>query len=226
MRTIAVVTADPVVLMPLSAVAERLGAQVAAFRGVSEIAEAIGSEAPLAIVANLELAEAVMAAADWRARWPDTFLAAFISRPDRALWDAALASGFDLVATRGAIPRQLEQRLAAWPGRAAGRRIRLFAVDDVAGRLGVVHRLEDEQAGPIAVYHIGGVLYAAGDVCPHAGARLSQGTLDRSTITCPLHGSQFDVRTGERLRGPADDPIPVCTVEVTDGTAYLVLGAG
>ena len=223
MRTIAVVTADPVVLMPLAAVAERLGAQVVAFRAVSEIA---GNEAPLAIVANLELAEALPAAADWRARWPDTFLAAFISRPDRALWDEAQASGFDLVATRGAIPRQLEQRLAAWHGRVAGRRVRLFAVDDVAGRLGVVHRLEDEQAGPIAIYHIGGVLYAAGDVCPHAGARLSQGPLDRSTITCPLHGSQFDVRTGERLRGPADDPIPVCTVEVSEGTAYLVLGAG
>ena len=223
MRTIAVVTEDPVVLMPLAAVAERLGAQVLAFRAVAEL---VGGDAPLAIVANLELPEALSAPAEWRAWWPDAFLAAFISRPDRALWEAALASGFDLVATRGAIPRQLEQRLAAWHGRAAGRRIRLFDVDDVAGRLGVVHRLDDEEAGPIAIYHVGGSLYAAGDVCPHAGARLSEGTLDRTVITCPLHGSQFDVRNGERLRGPADDPIPVCTVEVSDGTAYLVLGAG
>ena len=221
MRTIAVVTADPAVLMPLAAVADRLGAQVEAFRGVAEI---VATEPPLAIVANLELTEVLTAVADWRSRWPDTFFAAFISRPDRALWEAALASGFDLVATRGAIPRQLQQRLAVWHGRVAGRRVRLFAVDDVAGRLGVVHRLEDEEAGPIAVYHIGGSLYAVGDVCPHAGARLSQGSLDRATVTCPLHGSQFDVRTGERLRGPADDPIRVCPVEVSDGTAYLVLG--
>jgi len=223
MRTIAVVTADPVVLMPLAAVAERLGAQMVAFR---EVAELTATEAPLAIVANLELPEVLRAPAEWQARWPDAFLAAFISRPDRALWDEALASGFDLVATRGSIPRQLEQRLAAWHGRVAGRRIRLFAVDDAAGRLGVVHRLEDEQAGPIAIYHIGGVLYAAGDVCPHAGARLSQGALDRATITCPLHGSQFDVCSGERLRGPADDPIPTYVVEVSEGTAYLVLGEG
>lgn len=223
MRTIAVITDDPVVLTPLATVATRLGAQVVAFRGVAEI---VGTEAPLAIVADLELAEALRAPEDWHSRWPDAFLAAFISRPDRALWEEALASGFDLVATRGAIARQLEQRLAAWHGRAAGRRVRLFAVDDVAGRLGVVHRLEDEEAGPIAVYHIGGTLYAVGDVCPHAGARLSQGALDRCTITCPLHGSQFDVRTGERLRGPADDPIPVLTVQITDGTAYLVFGEG
>lgn len=221
MRTIIVVTADPVVLMPLAAVAERLGAQVVAFRAVTDI---VAPEAPLAIVANLELTEVLEAAADWRSRWPDTFLAAFISRPDRALWEEALASGFDLVATRGAIPRQLEPRLAAWQGRIAGRRVRLFAVDDVAGRLGVVHRLEDDEVGPIAIYHVGGVLYAAGDVCPHAGARLSQGSLDRATITCPLHGSQFDVRTGDRLRGPADDPIPVCTVQVSEGTAYLIVG--
>ena len=223
MRTIAVITDDPVVLTPLATVATRLGAQVVAFRGVAEI---VGTEAPLAIVADLELAEALRAPEDWHSRWPDAFLAAFISRPDRALWEEALASGFDLVATRGAIARQLEQRLAAWHGRAAGRRVRLFAVGDVAGRLGVVHRLEDEEAGPIAVYHIGGTLYAVGDVCPHAGARLSQGALDRCTITCPLHGSQFDVRTGERLRGPADDPIPVLTVQITDGTAYLVFGEG
>lgn len=221
MRTIAVVTADPVVLMPLAAVAERLGAQVEAFRGVAEI---VATAPPLAIVANLELTEVLTAVADWRSRWPDTFFAAFISQPDRALWEEALASGFDLVATRGAIARQLEQRLAMWHGRAAGRRVRLFAVDDVVGRLGVVHRLEDEEAGPIAVYHVGGVLYAAGDVCPHAGARLSQGSLDRTTLSCPLHGSQFDVRTGERLRGPADDPIRVFAVEVADGVAYLLLG--
>jgi len=223
MRTIAVVTADPVVLMPLSAVAERLGAQIVAFR---EVAEMTADEAPLAIVANLELPEALRAPADWQGGGGGAVLPALFSPPDRALWDEALASGFDLVATRGSIPRQLEQRLAAWRGRVAGRRIRLFAVDDAAGRLGVVHRLEDEQAGPIAIYHIGGVLYAAGDVCPHAGARLSQGALDRSTITCPLHGSQFDVCSGERLRGPADDPIRTYVVEVSEGTAYLVLGEG
>ena len=32
---------------------------------------------------------------------------------------------------------------------------------------------------------------------------LNEGTFDASTVTCPLHGSQFDVRTGAVLRGPA-----------------------
>ena len=224
MRSIAVVSGDPVVLTPLAAVAEHVDARVTAFREAEELAGL--PEAPLAIVADLGLAGIPAAASAWRAQCPDAFLAAFISRPDRALWEDALAAGFDLVATRGAIARQLEQRLAAWRGRPRGRRVRLFDVDDIAGRIGVVHRLDDEQVGPIAIYHLGGKIFAAADRCPHAGARLSEGSLERTTITCPLHGSQFDVRTGERLRGPADDPIPTYAVEVADGTAHLLLGDG
>ena len=46
---------------------------------------------------------------------------------------------------------------------------------------------------------------------------------DRTTITCPLHRSQFDVRTGERLRGPADERIPTFRIVVDGGIAYLEL---
>ena len=221
MRSIAVITGDPVVLTPLAAVADHVAARLTAFRDPADLAAL--AEAPLAIVADLGLTGITAAASAWRAQWPDAFLAAFISRPDRALWEEALAAGFDLVATRGTIPRQLEQRLVAWQGRPRGRRVRLFDVDDIAGRIGVVHRLDDEQVGPIAIYHLGGKIFAAADRCPHAGARLSEGSLERTTITCPLHGSQFDVCTGERLRGPADDPILTYAMEVVDGTAQLLL---
>ena len=42
--------------------------------------------------------------------------------------------------------------------------------------------------------------YATGNVCPHMKGRLSDGTLDGNIVTCPRHGSQFDVRTGENIR--------------------------
>jgi 3-phenylpropionate/trans-cinnamate dioxygenase ferredoxin subunit len=42
--------------------------------------------------------------------------------------------------------------------------------------------------------------YATGNVCPHMKGRLSRGTLDGNIVTCPRHGSQFDVRTGENVR--------------------------
>ena len=66
-------------------------------------------------------------------------------------------------------------------------------------------------------------MYAAQDVCPHAGARLSEGALEGTIITCALHGSQFDVRTGERLRGPADVEIKTYRVEIQGTQVFLVL---
>ena len=42
--------------------------------------------------------------------------------------------------------------------------------------------------------------YAVGNICSHMKGRLSQGTLLVNIVTCPRHGSQFDVRTGENVR--------------------------
>ena len=42
--------------------------------------------------------------------------------------------------------------------------------------------------------------HAVGNICPHLKGRLSEGTLDGTIVTCPRHGSQFDVRTGENIR--------------------------
>jgi nitrite reductase/ring-hydroxylating ferredoxin subunit len=94
---------------------------------------------------------------------------------------------------------------------------------DLAGRLGVVARLADLPVGPVAVYHFSGRVSAAGDVCPHAGARLSEGALEGTVVTCPLHGSQFDVCTGERLRGPADVEIKTYRVDIEGGQVFLIL---
>jgi len=38
--------------------------------------------------------------------------------------------------------------------------------------------------------------YAADNRCPHMGGKLSQGKLEGTVVTCPLHGSQFDLRDG------------------------------
>lgn len=39
-------------------------------------------------------------------------------------------------------------------------------------------------------------IYAASDVCPHMKARLSRGTLKGTIVTCPRHGSKFDLKDG------------------------------
>ena len=52
----------------------------------------------------------------------------------------------------------------------------------------------------ILVARIGNSYYAAKNRCPHMGGKLSRGELQGTIITCPLHGSQFDLSNGQVLR--------------------------
>lgn len=53
--------------------------------------------------------------------------------------------------------------------------------------------------GEIAVFNAGGAFHAMDNTCPHRGAPLSEGRLDGCVVTCPWHGWQFDVTTGQLL---------------------------
>jgi 3-phenylpropionate/trans-cinnamate dioxygenase ferredoxin subunit len=71
---------------------------------------------------------------------------------------------------------------------------------------------------PVALFNVGGDFHALDDTCTHAEASLSEGELDvdECTIECPLHGSTFDVRSGEPLSLPAVIPVRVHDVVVED----------
>ena len=43
---------------------------------------------------------------------------------------------------------------------------------------------------------VDGEYYAVDNRCPHMGARLARGKLEGTVVTCPWHGSQFDLRDG------------------------------
>ena len=66
----------------------------------------------------------------------------------------------------------------------------------------------------LLVANIGSSYCAIGAVCTHEGGPLADGDLDASTVTCPWHGSEFNVETGEVEMGPAADPEPVYEVRV------------
>jgi nitrite reductase/ring-hydroxylating ferredoxin subunit len=68
--------------------------------------------------------------------------------------------------------------------------------------------------GNVAVFNIGGSFYATQDECTHQQGPLSEGELDGSTVTCPYHGSQFNVCTGAVLRGPAVEPLAAYRVVI------------
>lgn len=54
----------------------------------------------------------------------------------------------------------------------------------------------------ILVANVNGQYYAINGVCTHLGGDLSKGKLEGKIVTCPRHGSQFDVTTGESVTGP------------------------
>jgi nitrite reductase (NADH) small subunit len=49
----------------------------------------------------------------------------------------------------------------------------------------------------VALYHVGDEFFALDGVCPHAGGPLGEGTLAGTVVTCPWHGWQFDVTSGQ-----------------------------
>lgn len=52
----------------------------------------------------------------------------------------------------------------------------------------------------ILLAHIGDKYYATDNRCPHMGGNLSHGKLEGTVVTCPKHGSQFDLSDGHVVR--------------------------
>jgi nitrite reductase/ring-hydroxylating ferredoxin subunit/uncharacterized membrane protein len=75
------------------------------------------------------------------------------------------------------------------------------------------------QAGDMAVLmvRLEGRLWAIPATCTHAGGPLDEGELKGPVVSCPWHGSEFDVRTGDVRRGPATFPEPELIVEEKAG---------
>ncbi len=58
------------------------------------------------------------------------------------------------------------------------------------------------QGNNILVVNYNGSYYAIGGKCTHMGGDLSKGKLDGKIVTCPRHGSKFDITTGQSISGP------------------------
>jgi nitrite reductase (NADH) small subunit len=49
----------------------------------------------------------------------------------------------------------------------------------------------------VALFNVGGTMHALDGICPHQGGPLGKGVLQGCIVTCPWHGWQFDVSTGQ-----------------------------
>ncbi len=59
----------------------------------------------------------------------------------------------------------------------------------------------------IAVFNVDGRLYAIDGECTHRGGPLAEGDVEGHVVTCPWHGGQFDLETGNVLRPPPMRPV-------------------
>ena len=81
-----------------------------------------------------------------------------------------------------------------------------------------------EVAGePVAVARTSGEVFALRDVCSHAEVPLSEGEIYDHTVECWLHGSCFDLRTGQPTGLPATEPVPVYPVKIESDDVYVAL---
>ena len=55
----------------------------------------------------------------------------------------------------------------------------------------------------LALFNVEGSIYCLDNTCLHRGGPLGEGTLEGDVVTCPWHGWQYNVRTGENLFDPA-----------------------
>src|SRR3972149_5663846 len=59
----------------------------------------------------------------------------------------------------------------------------------------------------IAAFRRGGGGPAMDTASPHRGCPLAEGEVEEFLVTCPCHGSQFDIRTGAVVMPPALAPV-------------------
>ena len=95
----------------------------------------------------------------------------------------------------------------------------------MAARLGDVPpggmKRVDIGARRILLANVGGRLYAVDDTCTHEDASLSSGALRGEWVKCPLHGSRFNVRTGEVVEEPANEKLATYPVRIEGDEVWI-----
>lgn len=96
--------------------------------------------------------------------------------------------------------------------------VRACSVSDVPED-GAVHVEIDDT--PVAIVRSGAGIFAIFDVCSHEEVPLSEGEVEDTTIECWLHGSRFDLLTGDPTGLPATQPVPIYPVKIDGDDVYV-----
>ncbi len=66
----------------------------------------------------------------------------------------------------------------------------------------------------VALFHRPDGWYAIEHTCPHQGGPLAEGDVEDHVVTCPWHGSQFDIHSGALISPPAKRPVRAFPVKI------------
>ncbi|WP_296138432.1 non-heme iron oxygenase ferredoxin subunit [uncultured Tessaracoccus sp.] len=93
--------------------------------------------------------------------------------------------------------------------------VRVASADELDDDLPLAVEVETpEEDLDVAIVRHGGRLFAIEDECSHGNVPLSEGDVEDGTIECYLHGSVFDLATGEAKSLPATQPVRVFPVRI------------
>jgi len=81
----------------------------------------------------------------------------------------------------------------------------------------------DVRGRRILLANVDGRICAVDDTCTHEEASLSTGVLKGELVKCPLHGSRFNVCTGEALEEPAEENLRTYPVRMEGGRILIGL---
>ena len=73
----------------------------------------------------------------------------------------------------------------------------------------------------ISIFNVEGEFYAIDDMCSHAEASLAEGEVFDCKIECPLHGAEFDLKTGEALTPPASKSVSCYQTSTDESSIYI-----
>jgi nitrite reductase/ring-hydroxylating ferredoxin subunit len=76
----------------------------------------------------------------------------------------------------------------------------------------------------VAIANVDGEFCAFQNACTHRAGPLGEGILTGDVVECPFHAGQFNVRTGEVVAPPPQEPLKTYAVQV-DGDEISIAGA-
>lgn len=199
---------------------------------VSSVARGLNSNVPaqlatepaeadlLVVPADLEsAAELIRLHRDLR---PDGYIVGYLRSMDPTIWQAAQVLGVDELCSFGSVAPVIRSSLLRLSQGELVRKVRLCGVSETAGRLGMIANVKSPE-GDLLLYRISGGVYCVSGRCPHANLPLVEGETEGEILTCPGHGSQFSLYTGERVRGPSDFGLKSFRVLEENGEFFAVI---